>query len=334
MKDFHIKDLNASLDFLPGTIPPIPSFCRFEKDWDEEEELRSSARSVSPTDYQNDPSHDYSGDVLEYIFALREYTGEDLNASLDFLPGTIPPIPSFCRFEKDRDEEEELRSSARSVSPTDYQNDPYHDYSGDVLEYIFALREYTGEDLNASLDFLPGTIPPIPSFCRFEKDRDEEEELRSSARSVSPTDYQNDPYHDYSGDVLEYIFALREYTGEDLNASLDFLPGTIPPIPSFCRFEKDRDEEEELRSSARSVSPTDYQNDPYHDYSGDVLEYIFALREYTGEGGICPTKPPITVDVPRGLVEVKPSTPHAVLPLMARRRLEERLRRPWWQAEE
>ncbi|XP_016438616.2 uncharacterized protein LOC107764540 [Nicotiana tabacum] len=83
--------------------------------------------------------------------------------------------------------------------------------------------------------------------------------------------------------------------------------GTIPPIPSFCRFEKDWDEEEELRSSAHSVSPTDYQNDPYHDYSGDVLEYIFALREYTGEGGICPTKPPIAADVPRGFVEVKPS---------------------------
>lgn len=110
-----------------------------------------------------------------------------------------------------------------------------------------------------------------------------------------------------------YVIALEishtyfvEYAS-DLNASMDFLPGTIPPIPSFCRFEKDWDEEEELRSSAHSVSPTDYQNDPYHDYSGDVLEYIFALREYTGEGGICPTKPPIAADVPRGFVEVKPS---------------------------
>lgn len=80
-----------------------------------------------------------------------------------------------------------------------------------------------------------------------------------------------------------------------------------PPIHSFCRFEKDWDDEEKLLTSAPSVSTTDYMNDPYHSYTGDVLEYLYALREYTSEGGIFPTKPPIHVDLPKGLEPLKPS---------------------------
>ncbi|OIT35864.1 putative e3 ubiquitin-protein ligase rhb1a [Nicotiana attenuata] len=105
--------------------------------------------------------------------------------------------------------------------------------------------------------------------------------------------------------VLEFShLRFIEYTPHG-QVSLDDLPWVPPPIPSYCRFDKDWDEEEELRSSARSVSPTDFMNDPYHRYLGDVLEYIIVLREYTGEGGICPTKPPIVSHIPRGLVEVK-----------------------------
>uniref|UniRef100_M1C2J1 Uncharacterized protein n=1 Tax=Solanum tuberosum TaxID=4113 RepID=M1C2J1_SOLTU len=81
----------------------------------------------------------------------------------------------------------------------------------------------------------------------------------------------------------------------------------FPPIPSFSRFEKDLDDEEELHTAAHSLSTTDYINDPYHKYLGDVLEYMYALREYTSEGGIFPAKSPIAEDLPKGLKEIKRS---------------------------
>lgn len=115
-----------------------------------------------------------------------------------------------------------------------------------------------------------------------------------------------------------YVIALEisqnitvDHTSHDFSVWLPWKPPPPPPIPSFCRFEKDWDLEEEIRTCARSVSNTDYRSDRYHEYPGDVLEYIYALREYTGEGGMCPTKPPIAVDVPKGLEEVKSSSsPH------------------------
>ncbi|XP_049347738.1 uncharacterized protein LOC125812264 [Solanum verrucosum] len=80
---------------------------------------------------------------------------------------------------------------------------------------------------------------------------------------------------------------------------------TFPHIPYFSRFEKDWDDEEELHTATHSLSTTDYINDPYQKYLGDVLEYMYVLREYTGEGGICPAKPPIAEDLPKGLKEIR-----------------------------
>lgn len=77
-------------------------------------------------------------------------------------------------------------------------------------------------------------------------------------------------------------------------------PTELPsPVPSFCRFKKDWDEKKEI-----FVNVTDYVKDPYHRYPNDVLEYLQALRKYTGEGGTCPTKPPIATDVARGCYEL------------------------------
>ncbi|XP_059306519.1 E3 ubiquitin-protein ligase SGR9, amyloplastic-like [Lycium ferocissimum] len=47
-------------------------------------------------------------------------------------------------------------------------------------------------------------------------------------------------------------------------------------------------------------------SDPYDNYTEDVIEYLNMLREYTGEGGIFPTKLPVVADVPRGFFEVQP----------------------------
>ncbi|XP_059280628.1 uncharacterized protein LOC132034329 isoform X4 [Lycium ferocissimum] len=108
-----------------------------------------------------------------------------------------------------------------------------------------------------------------------------------------------------------YVIALEishnlfiDYTSHAF-VKLSALPWRPPVIPLFCRFEKEWDEEEELRTCARSLSTTDFMNDPYHGYYGVVLQCLYALREYTGEAGICPTKPPIAADVPKGLVELR-----------------------------
>ncbi|KAG5628176.1 hypothetical protein H5410_013394 [Solanum commersonii] len=73
---------------------------------------------------------------------------------------------------------------------------------------------------------------------------------------------------------------------------------------SYC---SDLDDEEELHTAAHILFTTDYINDPYHKYLGDVLEYLYALREYTGEGGIFPAKSLIAEDLPKGLEEIKRS---------------------------
>lgn len=78
----------------------------------------------------------------------------------------------------------------------------------------------------------------------------------------------------------------------------NFIP---PPVPSHCRFVKN------WNDMGRCGDIVDFVNDPYNRYRWDVVEYLKKLREYTGEGGICPTKPPIAMDVARGFVEVEVS---------------------------
>lgn len=78
-------------------------------------------------------------------------------------------------------------------------------------------------------------------------------------------------------------------------------PNFIPPdVPSnHRRFRRN------WNDVAACVSSIDFVNDPYNRYCEDVVAYLRKLRDYTGEGGICPTKPPIAVDVARGFVEVQ-----------------------------
>ncbi|KAH0737034.1 hypothetical protein KY290_035739 [Solanum tuberosum] len=77
-------------------------------------------------------------------------------------------------------------------------------------------------------------------------------------------------------------------------------PNFEPPLAPFHRrFEKN------WNDVAPCVSNVEFVNDPYNRYREDVVEYLRKLRDYTGEGGICPTKPPIAVDVARGFVEVE-----------------------------
>ncbi|KAF3626306.1 putative zinc finger CCCH domain-containing protein 58-like [Capsicum annuum] len=95
----------------------------------------------------------------------------------------------------------------------------------------------------------------------------------------------------------------------DLFTKFQFSQSPQPRPP----FEKDWDEEEELLTNARSVSRTDYQADPYHNYSGEVIKYIYALGEYTGEAGICPTKPPIAQHLPKGFMRVSRKRIHCQL---------------------
>lgn len=54
----------------------------------------------------------------------------------------------------------------------------------------------------------------------------------------------------------------------------------------------------------RNVSADDDRNDPFCEYTEEILEYLDMLRKYTGEDGACPMKPPIAADVARGFVEV------------------------------
>ncbi|KAH0725734.1 hypothetical protein KY284_001599 [Solanum tuberosum] len=79
--------------------------------------------------------------------------------------------------------------------------------------------------------------------------------------------------------------------------------------PCPCKFAillpADLGDEEDLHTATHSLSTTDYINDPYHKYLGDVLEYIYALRECTSEGGISSAKSPIAEDLPKGLKEIK-----------------------------
>ncbi|KAH0632319.1 hypothetical protein KY284_035105 [Solanum tuberosum] len=77
----------------------------------------------------------------------------------------------------------------------------------------------------------------------------------------------------------------------------------MPPL--YHRFEND-DKEEEGVVTVRNVSAADDRNDPFCKYTEDILEYLDMLREYTGEGGCCPMKPPIAADVASGFVEVPP----------------------------
>ncbi|KAH0632318.1 hypothetical protein KY284_035104 [Solanum tuberosum] len=82
--------------------------------------------------------------------------------------------------------------------------------------------------------------------------------------------------------------------------NLPLPPNFLPPLaPSHRRFEKN------WNDVAACVSNVEFVNDPYNRYRGDAVEYLRKLRDYTGEGGICPTKPPIAVDVARGFVEVE-----------------------------
>ncbi|KAG5628175.1 hypothetical protein H5410_013393 [Solanum commersonii] len=93
-----------------------------------------------------------------------------------------------------------------------------------------------------------------------------------------------------------YVIALEISQFDLIDYSSYCSVPSVPPFPHIPSFS--------------SLSTTDYINDPYQKYLGDVLEYMYALREYTGEGGICPAKPPIAEDLPKGLEKIRcsPST--------------------------
>ncbi|XP_059306547.1 uncharacterized protein LOC132057991 [Lycium ferocissimum] len=104
-----------------------------------------------------------------------------------------------------------------------------------------------------------------------------------------------------------YVIAIRisqtRFANFDANVDLDAFPKlrTLPPpIPFYRRFEIQK------VFTEPNVSAADYMNDPNDTYTDNVVEYLNMLREYTGEGGVFPTKPPIATDIARGFVEVKP----------------------------
>ncbi|KAM3309027.1 hypothetical protein P3S67_010771 [Capsicum chacoense] len=89
--------------------------------------------------------------------------------------------------------------------------------------------------------------------------------------------------------IVVEISGIRINFTDDVSPDLTWYP---PDIPLYRRFEK----EEEV-SNIHNV------NDSCVKYSEDTLNYLDILREYTGEGGICPTEQPIAVDVAKGFVE-------------------------------
>ncbi|KAK4348532.1 hypothetical protein RND71_031287 [Anisodus tanguticus] len=140
--------------------------------------------------------------------------------------------------------------------------------------------------VSATLQFLPQTIKKLGdyiSYCLFT----EFEDSQALLPSPRPT----------------YVIAIEisqtRYINFDDNVSRNFT-GLPPPLPFYRRFEIQK------VFTVHNVSVVDYMNDPYDNYTEDVIEYLKALREYTGEGGIFPTKPPIAMDVPRGFFEVQP----------------------------
>lgn len=107
--------------------------------------------------------------------------------------------------------------------------------------------------------------------------------------------------------VVVEIFQIHciTYTGnDDPNASPNFT-GHPPDAPLYRRFEN-VDVEEEGIFPLHNVGAVDYRNDSIYKYTKDVCEYLDMLREYTGEGGGFPIKPPIVADAARGFVKVQP----------------------------
>ncbi|XP_015087971.1 uncharacterized protein LOC107031202 [Solanum pennellii] len=149
--------------------------------------------------------------------------------------------------------------------------------------------------VSATLQFLPQTIKQLGdeiSFCLFTEFQD--------SQALLPL-----PRPTYI--VVVEISQTRcvNFTDKvDLDTSPNFT-GYPPDVPLYRRFEID-DKEEEGVVTVSNVSAADDRNDPFCEYTEDVLEYLHMLREYTGEGGGCPMKPPIAADVASGFVEVPP----------------------------